>query len=84
MVDIYKNIEECNPNRNRKILIIFDDMIGDMLKNKKLMPIVTELFIRGRRLNISLAFFRQSYFPPPKNIRVNSGHYFIMKISNEL
>ena len=48
MVDIYKNIEECNPNRNRKILIIFDDMIGDMLKNKKLMPIVAEVFIRGR------------------------------------
>ena len=61
MVDIYKNIEECNPNRNRKILIIFDDMIGDMLKNKKLMPIVAEVFIRGRKLNISLAFFRQSY-----------------------
>ena len=54
MDDIYKNIERCNPNRERKILIVFDDMISDMLSNKKLNPIVTELFIRGRKLNISL------------------------------
>ena len=53
---IYKNIEEYNPNKKRKILIVFDDTIADMLSNKKLNPIVTELFIRGRKLNISLVF----------------------------
>ena len=66
MDDIYKNIERCNPNRKRKILIVFDDMISDMLSNKKLNPIVTELFIRGRKLNISLVFITQSYFTDPK------------------
>ena len=56
MDDIYKNIEEYNPGKKRKLLIVFDDMIADMLSNKKLNPIVTELFIRGRKLNISLVF----------------------------
>ena len=56
IVDIYKNIEKYNPNKKRKILIVFGDMIADMLSNKKFNPIVTELFIRGRKLNISLAF----------------------------
>ena len=56
MDDIYKNIEEYNPNKKRKILIVFDDTIADMLSNKKLNPIVTELFVRGRKLNISLVF----------------------------
>ena len=83
MDDIYKNIEEYNPNKKRKILIVFDDMIADMLSNKKLNPIVTELFIRGRKLNISLVFITQSYFAVPKNIRLNSMHYFIMKIPNK-
>ena len=59
MDDIYKNIEEYNPNKKRKILIVFDDMIADMLSNKKLNPIVTELFIRGRKLNISVVFITQ-------------------------
>ena len=67
----------------RKVLIVFDDMIADMLSNKKLNPIVTELFIRGRKLNISLVFITQSYFAVPKNIRLNSTHYFIMKIPNK-
>ena len=53
MFDIHKNIEDYNPNKKRKILIVFDDMIADMLSNKKLNPIVTELFIRGKKLNIS-------------------------------
>ena len=77
MDDIYKNIEEYNRNKKRKILILFDDMIADMLSNKKLDPIITELFIRGRKLNISLVFITQSYFAVPKNIRVNSMHYFV-------
>ena len=82
---IYKNIEEFNPNIKRKILIVFDDMIADMLSNKKLNPILTELFIRGRKLtfNISLVFITQSHFAVPKNIRLNSTHYFIMKILNK-
>ena len=58
-------------------------MISDMLSNKKLNPIVTELFIRGRKLNISLVFITQSYFAVPKNIRLNSTHYFVMKIPNK-
>ena len=83
MDNIYKNIEEYNPNKKRKILIVFDDMIADMLNNKNLNPIVTELFIRGRKLHISLVFIPQSYFVVPKNIRLNSTHYFIMKIPNK-
>ena len=60
MRDVYKNIEDYNPGRERKILIVFDDMIADMINNKKLNPIVTELFIRGRKLNISIVFTTQS------------------------
>ena len=83
MGNFYKNIEEYNPNKKRKISIFFDDMIADMLNNKKVNPIVTELFIRGRKLKISLVFITQSYFVSPKNIRLNSLHYFIMKIPNK-
>ena len=56
MHDVYKNLNYYNPNKENKILIVFDDMISDMINNKKLNSIVTELFIRGRKLNISLAF----------------------------
>ena len=66
-----------------KILIVFDDMIAHMLNNKKRNPIVTELFIRGRKLNISLVFITQSYFAVSKNIRLNSTHYVVMKIPNK-
>ena len=62
MDDIYKNIEEYNPSKKRKILIVFDDMIADMLSNKKLNSIVTELFIRGRKLKISYVFIVHPYF----------------------
>ena len=81
--DIYKNIEEHNPNKKHKILTVFNDIIVDMLSNKKLNPIVTEFFIRGRKLNISLVFITQSYFAVQKNVRLNSVHYFIMKIPNK-
>ena len=64
-------------------MIVFDDLITDILSNKKLNPIVTELFIRCRKLNISLVFITQSYFAVPKNIRLNSTHYFVMKIPNK-
>ena len=80
---IYKNIEEYNPSKKRKILIVFDNMIADMLSNDKGNPIVTELVIRDRKLNISLVFITQSYFAVPKNIRVNSTHYVTMKIPNK-
>ena len=66
-----------------KILIVFDDTIADMINNKKLNSIVTELFIRGRKLNASLIFITQSYFKVPKYVRNNSTHFFIMKIPNK-
>ena len=86
MGDIYENIENYNPNPNekRKILIVFDDNIANMLsKKKKRNPIITELFIRSRKLKISLVLISQSYFVVPKDIRVNSTCYFIMKIPNK-
>ena len=83
MQDVYKNIEDSNPIKKRKILIVFDDMIADMINNDKLNPIVTELFIRGRKLNISIVFITQSYFKVPKDVRLNSTHFFIMKIPNK-
>ena len=81
--DIYQNSAEYNPNKNRKILIVFDDMIADIIINEKLNPILAELFIRGRKLNNSLVFNTQSYFVIPKNIRLNSTYYFIMKVTNK-
>ena len=81
--DVYKNIEDYNPDMKRKVLIFFDDMIADMTNNKKQNPILRELFIRGRKLNISIVFITQSYFKEPKDVRLNSTHFFIMKISNK-
>ena len=83
MFDIHKNIKDYNPNKKRKILIVFDDMIADMLSNKTLNPIVAELFIRSRKLNISFVFIAQSHFTVPRNIRLNSTHYLIRKIPNK-
>ena len=83
MHDVYKNIDDYNPDKENKILIVFDDMIADMINNKKLNSIVTELFIRGRKLNISLVFITQSYFKVPKDVRLNSTHFFILKIPNK-
>ena len=81
--DIYKNIEDYNPNKKRKILIVFDDMIAEMMSNKNLNPVVTGLFIRGRKPNFSLAYITQSYFAVSKNIRLNSTNNFVMKIINK-
>ena len=83
MKDVYKIIEKYNSGKRRKVLIVFDDMIADLINNKKLNLIVTELFIRGRKLNISVVFITQSYFKVPKDVRLNSTHFFIMKIPNE-
>ena len=80
MQDVYKNIEDYNPNKKREVLIVFDDMIADMINKKKLNPVVTELFIRDRKLNISIAFITQSYFKVPKDVRLNSTHFFITRI----
>ena len=72
--DVYKSIDEYNPDTENKILIVFDDMIADMIHNKRLNSIVTELFIRGRKLNNSLVFMTQSFFKVPKDVRLNTNH----------
>ena len=80
--DVYKNIEKYNIGKKRKIFIVFDDMITDMI-NKKLDPVVTELLITGRKLNISIVFSTQSCFKVPRDVRLNSTHFFIIKIPNK-
>ena len=81
-MDVYNNINDYNPTRKRKMLIVFDDMIADITTNKKFQAIIKELFIRCWKLNISLVIIKQSYFPVPKEVRLNSTHYLIMKIHN--
>ena len=83
MHDVYKNIDDYNPHKENKILIVFVDMIADMIHYKKLNSIVTELFIRDRKLNISLVFVTQSYFKVPKDVRLNTSHFFISKFRNK-
>ena len=83
MRDVYKNIDDYNLDKENKLLIVFDDIIADMIHNKKLNSVVTELFIRDRKLNISLVFITQSYFKGPKDVRLNTTHFFIMKIPNK-
>ena len=84
MGDVYESIDDYNPNRKRKILIVFDDMIADIMSNKEFQTIVKELFVRCRKLNTSLAFITQSYFSVPKNVRLNSTYYLIMEINKKL
>ena len=81
--DIYKNNEEYNPNKKQKILIVFCDMIADMLSNKNLNSIVIELFLRERKLNISLIFIKESFFDVPENLRLNSIYYFFNENSKQ-
>ena len=83
MDGVYENIDDYNSNRQRNILIVFEDMIADIMTNKKFQAIIKELFIRCRKLNISLVFITQSYFSVPKDVRLNSTHYLIMKINNK-
>ena len=83
MQDVHKNIDNYNPRKKRKVLIVLDDMVADMINNNKFNPIVTKLFIRGRKLNIFIVFIMQSYFKVPKDVRLNSTHFFIMKIPNK-
>ena len=82
MDDVYKEIDGYNPSRERNILIVFDDMIADIMVNKKSQTIFKELFIRYEKVNISLVFITQSYFSVPKDVRLNSTHYLIIKINN--
>ena len=83
MDEVYEDINDYNPRRKRKILIVFDDMIADIMTNNEFKAIIKELFIRCRKLNISLVFITQSYFSVPKDVRLNSTHYLIMKINNK-
>ena len=82
MHDVLSNIDDYNPKRKRRTLIVFDDMIADIMTNKKVQAIIKELFMRCRKLNISFIFITQSYFSLPKEARLNSIHYLIMKINN--
>ena len=82
MDGVYENIDDYNPCRKRKILIIFDGMT-DILTNKNFQSRIKELFIRCRKLNISLVFITQYYFSVPKDVRLNSTHYLIMKINSK-
>ena len=80
MRNVYKNIGHYNPDSENKILTVSDNMIADIINNRRLDSIVTELFIRGRKLNIFLVFITQSYFKVPKDLRLNTTHFFIAKI----
>ena len=81
--EAYENIDNYNTSRKRKILTVLDGMIADTMANKKFEAIIKELFIRCRKLNISLVFITQSYFSVRKDVRSNSTHYLIMKINNK-
>ena len=83
MDDVLEDINNYNKKRDKKVLIIFDDMIADIMRSEKFKAIVKELFIRCRKLNISIIFITQSYFRTPKDARLNSAHYILMKIGNK-
>ena len=79
MNDVLENINNYNKNRDKKVLITFHDMIADIMRSEKFKAIVKELFIRCRKLNISIVFITQSYFRTPKDARLNSTHYVLSK-----
>ena len=81
--DVYENIHDYNSSRKKKILIVFDDMIASIMTNKRFQAIIKKLFIICRKLSISLVFITQSYFTVPKDVRLNSTLYLIMKINNK-
>ena len=82
MDDVYQYIDDHKPSRKRKILIVFDGMIADIMSKKKCQTITKDLFIRCRIVNLSLAFITQSYFSVSKDVRLNSRHYLVIKINN--
>ena len=81
MDDIYDDINDYNKKRKRKVLIVFDDMILHVMSNEKAQQVLKELFIRCRKLNISLCFLTQSYYSVPKDVRLNCTHYVIFKLN---
>ena len=81
--DVYESLEDYNPTKKRTVLIVFDYMIADMESNKKLSPIVAELFLRQRKLNISLVFISQSYFKVPKTLRLNANKRELQQIASD-
>ena len=83
MDDILSNIEDYNKKRRKKVLITFDDMISHVMSDKKAQQILKDLFIRCRKLNISLCFLTQSYFSVPKDVRLNCTHYILLKLNNK-
>ena len=83
MDDVYNNIDHYNPKRKGKILIVLDKTIADIMTNKKFQGTIKDLFIKCRKLNISLVFITQSYFSVPKEVRLNLIHYLIMKTPNK-
>ena len=83
MDDVYNNIDDYNPKRKGKIVIIYDDMVADLTSNRKFQAIINELFIRCRKSNISLVFITQSYFSVTGEVRLNCTHYLILKIHNK-
>ena len=83
MNDVLDTIDDYNKNRDKNVLIIFDDMIADIMTSEKFKAVVKELFIRCRKLNVSIAFIMQSYFRTLKDTRLNSNHYILMKIGSK-
>ena len=83
MNDVLDDINNYNKNRNKKVLIVFDDMIADIEYNKNLKPIIKELFYRACKINVSIVFITQSYFRALKDVKLNSTHYILMKIGNK-
>ena len=83
MVDVLDDINNYNKNRDKKVLIVFDDMIADIEYNKNFKRIIKELFYRARKINVSIVFITQSYFRALKDARLNSTHYILMKIGNK-
>ena len=82
MQDVYKNMERYNPSRKCNVLLFFDNIIADVISNKKLSSVVTELFLREKKLNVSTVFITQSYFQVSRDIRVICTH-FLLNTSNK-
>ena len=83
MDDVFDDINNYHKNRDKKVLLVFDNMIADIEYNKEFKKIIKELFYRARKINVSIVFITQSYFRALKDARLNSMHYILMKISNK-
>ena len=83
MNDVYENINNDNKSIDKKVPIVFDDMIADIEYNKNFKQVIKELFYRARKINVSIVFIRQCYFRALKDARLNSTHYILMKIGNK-